>query len=762
MGLSKSSPSNRPSNGQVKLLVRPTAGRMHWGWLSWAALGGGAALMVVVILSGARLIVDPYSPNWLKTAFPGLVNSFEAVPQTRADIRAEMRSQNVTPGNPVAWPNPSQPKIWFYPVIKTNKTSVQEIWVYRTKGDQLQRIEQIAIRPLKESFITTPLVGTASQVASVDSDATLTSVQLMPGKSAAEPWLLLEGQRRYGNTVMRYGQILSYQPHSQRLRRLLNWSSSANQSPRWQTSTSGKQLIVDQTVGLRPNFLLYQLVPSKPPRLQEVSLYRSVYGTDVGTSLYDKALKLAQGAVWSHSLQMMTSAKTALGQGWSPEAQTQLDLIQLHAARTETQTKQTWSSQQQHILAYLIDGQWNKALNTLENNPEIYDSTLKQLERDFDALWRGVTTHLQVHPQDVATQVWGALLVRSRQSPEAGENWLKKKTPSKTALERLQTLEGQYLVHSDINLVEDGMATSGATDTLLTTNSSGRYRSLVGQATAIGTPGDGWLRSQTTPTLLPGQTWYQIDIQLLQDSSGWGRSPLSITAAHFWAESLSLRDQLQLFNNNQSIAGVTVHGVKTTGAGLAFLAVGPKIEGSTLVTTPNSLRWSETLPWQTAPATFTDSADIENHYRPNGLAAPPPLDGYNAAAESPQAGLAAGSQTEPQIEPRTELQSLIADTMRRQLGLTAEQTAQLNPYFQYARIDLMGDTTTEHIFSIGPGLPPELGLIPGKTMIFSNTGSLLYSDVGQQQTLLAMTDKSHERPATLLVRQAGRYRLIGF
>ncbi|MEM9486125.1 MAG: hypothetical protein AAGA83_20810, partial [Cyanobacteria bacterium P01_F01_bin.116] len=403
MGLSKSN----PPTPQVKLLVSSTTGRVPWSLLSWLALGSGAVFLMSVIFSGARLIVDPYSPNWLKTAFPGLVNSFEAAPQTTAEIHAEMRSQEIISGPAIAWPKVDEPKAWFYPILSKDNKSIQALWVYRVRGDQLQRVDQVSIRPMKESFITTPLVGTASQVASVDSDATLTSVKLMPSQSKAAPWLVLEGRRRYGNTVMRYGQILSYQPHSQRLHRLLNWSSPVA-PPQWQTGQpAGQQLVIDQTVGLRPSFLLYQLVPNNPPQLQEISLYRSVYDADLSTSLYDKALKLAQGNVWSHSLQMIQSAKNTLAQDWSPAAQAQLDLIELHSKHTKAQTEQNLSSQQQHILAYLIDGQWDNALTTLEAHPAIYDSTLKRLEREFDALWRGVTTHLQVHPNDQATQIWG-------------------------------------------------------------------------------------------------------------------------------------------------------------------------------------------------------------------------------------------------------------------------------------------------------------------------------------------------------------------
>ena len=720
MGLSK---SNSPT-AQVKLLVRPKSGRIPWSLLSWLALGSGAVLLTIVSLSGAKLIVDPYSPNWLKTVFPGLVNSFEATPQTADEIQAELRSQNVITGQPIPWPKADQPKAWFYPILSQDKKNIRELWVYQVRGNRRQRVDQVSIRPMRESFITTPLVGTASQVASIDSDATLASIRLMSGKS--DPWLLLEGQRRYGNIVMRYGQILSYQPQNQRIHRLLNWSSSVGQPPQWQTSPTGDQLVINQTVGLRPSFLLYQLVPNDPPQLKEISLYSSVYTSDVGTSLYGKALKLAQGAVWSHSLQMMESAKTAIAQDWSIEAEAQLDLIRLHAQRTRAQADQTWSSQQQHVLAYLIDGQWDKALKTLEDQPTVYDATLKRLELDFDSLWRGVTTHLQVHPKDVSTQIWGALLVASRQSPEAGEAWLKKKTSSQPTLERLQALGKP-----------DGTETLpvsqvAATSSLPNTVESGRYLSLIGQATAVDTPGADWLRSQTLPDPLPGQTWYQIDVQLLQDSSGWGLPTAGLTAANFWAESLSLRRQVQLFSNNQLAGGITIYGVKGQNSGLSLLAVGPQVAGPTLVTANNSLRWLPTLPWQTAPALPTAVTEDTVTDTPLTL-----------------------------IPTTPEPDNGIIDTIGQQLGLTSEQTAEVYPYLRYARLDIDADLTPEHIFSMGPGVPAELSLPQGKTLIFSEAGNLLYSDVNQPQSLLAFIGRNAQHPAMLLIEQGDRYSLLG-
>lgn len=732
MGLSKS----RPATTHVKLLVSPTSGRIPWSLFSWLALGSGAALLIAVIVSGARLIVDPYSPNWLKRAFPGLVNSFEAAPQTADDIRTELRSQNLVAGQPLPWPQAERPKAWFYPILNDDGSTIQALWVYRVRGDLLQRVEQVAIAPMKDSFITTPLVGTASQVASVESDAPLSSIKLMPG--ATDPWILLTGQRRYGNTAMAYGQILSYQPHSQRLHRLLNWSSSVGQPPQWR-QTEDRQLVVNQTVGLRPGFLLYQLVPNDPPQLKEVSLYRSVYTSNLSTSLYDKALQLAQGAVWSHSLQMMQSAKKALAQDWSPEAQRQLDLIQLHAEKTKAQTTQTWSSQEQHILTYLIDGQWEQALSALEAAPAIYEATLKRLERDFDALWRGVTVHLKVHPQDVTTQIWGALLVTARQSPAAGEDWLKQKTGSKQTLERLRAV-GRSPVVAAVKRTDTGAPAdqeSAAADALPATTSVGRYVGLVGQASVTTAPDKSWLRSQTLPTPVPGQTWYQIEVQLLQENAGWGTPTASMTAANFWAESQVLRRQMQLFSDRRPVAGVTVHGVKATDTGLSLLAIGPELEGPALVATPNSLQWLTTLPWQTGltPPFISGSDDASTSTDPESTSSP---------ADTP------GSDTR------------MAATLGRQLGLTPEQTAQLYPYLQYTSLDVNGDATPEHLFSIGYGPPPEFNLTPGKSLIFSTTGDLLYSDVGQQQSLLALVGRGREQPVTLLVEQAGRYSVLGF
>ncbi|MEM9266619.1 MAG: hypothetical protein AAGA46_13955, partial [Cyanobacteria bacterium P01_F01_bin.13] len=675
----------------------------------------------------------------------------------------EMRSQGIISGNPIVWPKVDQPKAWFYPILDTDGKSIRELWIYRVQGKQLQHIDQVAVRPMKESFITVPLVGTASQVASVDSNAAPASVRLMPGSSATAPWLLLEGQRRYGNTVMRYGQILSYQADSHRVHRLLNWSSSAGKPPHWQRSEGGdQQLIIDQTVGLRPSFLLYRLVKSDPPKLQEVSLYSSVYESDTANPVYEQALKLAQGAVWSHSLAMMQSAKKALGQDWSSQAEDQLMLIRLHAARTKSQTEQNWSSQQQHILAYLIDGQWDQALGALENKPAIYDSTLKRLDRDFDALWRGITTHLQVHPKDATTHIWGALMVTARRSPEAGEDWLKQKTRSKNTLKRWQALNqpNRNAVESGGEVVNGNPVAHVSTVAAPTTTSQGSYAGMVGQVRAIGTPGDGWLRSQTPSTLIPGQTWYHIEVQLLQDSSGW-RSPTSINAASFWAESLSLRRQVQLFHNQRPVANMTIHGVKAYGTGMALLAVGPQVEAATLAANADGLQWLTTLSWQPPPMLPAVTSNLPDADSPSSEALN--SEALNSGALNSGA-LDSDNPDENAIElsmAAAEPDTSIAATIGHQLGLTLEQTRQVYPHLRHATLDLLGDSTPEQLFSVHHELSPELALTPGKTMIFSTAGELLYSDVNQPQSLLALTAKSTEQPAKLLIEQAGRYTLIG-
>ncbi|MEM6253957.1 MAG: hypothetical protein AAF821_13645 [Cyanobacteria bacterium P01_D01_bin.156] len=726
MGLSKSN----PPNAQVKLLVSPT-GRMPWSWISWFTIAGGSVLLVAVILSGAKLIVDPYSPNWLKQVFPSLTTSFEAPPQTIDEIQAELRSQNLTTASPLAWPNPTKPTAWFYPLLDDDQ-AIRELWVYRVRGQQLQRMDQVTIRPMRESFVTTPLVGTAAQVTSIDSDANVSSVSLIPGVSTTVPWLLLEGQRRYGNTVMRYGQILSYQTSAHRLHQVLKWSSPVEQPLQWYRDQTASLFVIDQTVGLRPNFLVHQLVPNDPPQLKELSVYRSAYDTELETSLYTKALQLAQGAVWSHSLQMMESAKVALAERWLPEAEFQLRLIRFHALQTKAQTEQTWSNQQQHIWTYLIDGQWEDALARLESHPEIYQSILNHLEKDFEPLWRQVTIHLQVHPKDSAAQIWGALLVTARQTSEAGADWLKERPHTQKTLERLQAVGQSQISVADVLPPQAPKATVAVEEVSAGT---GRYLSLVGEATAVAAVGDGWLRSQTLPTPVPGQTWYHIQIHQLQDPSGWQTPLRGTTAANFWAESLSLRRQLQLFKGNQPIGSLAIHGVKENGTQLTLLGIGPKVEGLPLLTTVgNDWQWMALLPWRWLPTpnlsttiSSSNGSDNVNH----------------------------------QEVAQSSSEALMLEALGNHLALTPEQTMQLFSHLLYASRDLVGDSAEEHLFSIGNDVPQELNLTSGKTLILSSTGDLLYSDVNQTQSLLGFTSKSPNQSAVLLIQDASRYQLIG-
>ena len=47
-----------------------------------------------------------------------------------------------------------------------------------------------------------------------------------------------------------------------------------------------------------------------------------------------------------------------------------MDVIRLHSQLTKTQAEKNWASPSQQVLADLIDGRWEKALQVFEASPE--------------------------------------------------------------------------------------------------------------------------------------------------------------------------------------------------------------------------------------------------------------------------------------------------------------------------------------------------------------------------------------------------------
>lgn len=530
-------PSSNQRSG-VKLMVQPAKSTLLSRIAVWLLIAGTAVLVGSVVISGIRLIVDPYSENWLKSAFPTLGPTEAAPVQSLAAIEAEVQAQGLTLGRAVRWPVNNNRTDWIFPVLKRpNSCSLSQtrcattvaLRVYRPdvglNGETLFRlVNEINVQGPEESFVTTPLLGTASQVASVDRPAAIADLTLFETPYDDRPWLMLEGRQTFGTTDIRYGQIFYYNPRAATVSTVLSWTSPTNKTPYFKEldGTGQPEVVVDQTVGLEPKLQGYVFIENDPPQLREISLLTSTYAEPPATSTYEKALQLARSGVWSHALQMMESARATLGKDWTPAAEAQLNLISAHAQVAHEQTERNWSSRRQQMLAYLIDGQWERALSNLEDKPITYQRLLDQLKPDFSRLWRRVQAHLDIHPTDEAAQVWGALLVTARQNPEAAEDWIKEQARPKLSYERFENLliltKGGPSVLDDIALgdVPTGEAIEVAAPI------AARYPRLIGQVQVVTDPGDNWQQFANAPLdTTVDQTWYQVRVQMVGDHRGW-------------------------------------------------------------------------------------------------------------------------------------------------------------------------------------------------------------------------------------------------
>lgn len=794
--------SKGSKSSQVKLLVG--ARRTHflsspfWRLGSWLIICGSAILALHTISSGVRLIIDPYSENWLKTVFPKL-NPTESAPlQTLEEIKASLREQGLISGRPVLWQanqdtntlSSPQSADWIFPVQETRNncqsscTSITELHIYRPQLSSEQSgqdihyrlIQQIRLRRPKESFVTTPLIDTASEVASVDQPAALTQLRLFDNPITESPWILLEGTKTFGNTDIRYGQLLYYNPRSATIHTLISWTSPAGQSPVFRTINRQNQpehlpeqppeLLIDQTVGMEPQWQTFQVRATNPPQVKEISLLNSGFDQPPPSSLYDKALRLARSGVWSHAQQMMQSARTRIGTDWTPEAEAQLRLIDIHAEQTQAQAQRNWSGRQQQLQAYLIDGQWDRALTLLKNNPGYFAALSPQLKRNFERLWKRVQAHLQIHPQDQAAQLWGALLVTARQDANNGKQWLTEQVKAQTQAQTQATFHAfeTILNPPPVEITAAPLAPVAPSPSAATIATSAgasaesetptpiRYRRLLGSAQPIEAPGPNWLTpTASLPRLAPGQRWYRIHLLSLYDNNNWNPasqvtfSGVSNTPESLWQWlGLGINNPLQLVTWTQAtqttVSSLRIVGLQRQGNTLSLLGIGPGLTHSEnsparppLVMTANSVQW------------------------------------INKSVGTPLSALLQSEGGWPRNLP---------NQLETALGLTHNPTdpginptiLALAPFWQTYYLDVTGDSSPELFLSLDLNQVPEAlaqemsiaGTSGPRTLILNSAGKQLYSDLSptfQNNHMIAVVPGSPALPTALLMHQNGNYSL---
>ncbi|OCR01874.1 hypothetical protein BCD67_05095 [Oscillatoriales cyanobacterium USR001] len=416
-------------------------------WAGAGVMGCGAWLSYQLIIDpNATIWINEFLPEWSRLPF---ANNSKSI-QTISQIRSNLQQIGLIPGQLMLLPKEKSsigeaPDL-LVPVMVERRSNasivcknpcrqISEIQIYQPvqipyqgyETEQYYRlISSFAVEGPAESFV----IASHSEI-----DDSQVSNQLLPltnlgafgGNSPSSGvWFNLSGQILRGNKKIPYGQVVHYNPRQIHTMSLLEWTGTNKQIPKWQEISGGgePELAIDHTIGLEPNFTIYQIQPRKfvpnPIQLTPLSLEDPALN-DPG---YKDALRLAKSGLWSPALGMMRALKTKNQKIWSSQAQAQLDLIKFHANITQAQAIASWASPSQQVLAYLIDGRWSEALKVFERAEGNRTEISAMLKSDNGRLWNRVDAALKVNSQNAEAKAWGALIVQAQDGQSAAITWL--------------------------------------------------------------------------------------------------------------------------------------------------------------------------------------------------------------------------------------------------------------------------------------------------------------------------------------------------
>ena len=464
-------PRRHQSQSQKLLLKFLSLPWQKWmiEWIGITLLFGGSSLMAVGTWLSVKLISDPNAmvlfnqmlPQWTQFYISGNKSL-----KTLEEIKSNIKDEGFSPGKTFPLPNTTtnSSSDILVPVMKpiqsraslpceTPCREVLELRVYQSVLSTNQRegskpyfrlVNTLPLQGLAESFVIASTIPQSSNQL-----LPITTVRQFKGKvPAAGIWFTVSGQRLQNNKAIPYGQIINYNPTKNYLSSMLDWKSAAGQAPIWQEMTGGEdpELVVEQTVGLDPDFDIYWIQTRKfilnPIKLEKISIDE----TPIGDRYYQHALRLARNGLWSPAFRLIEPLRKNLidKSKWSKKAQAQFDLIKFHANITEAQAIASWASPSQKVLASLIDGRWQESLNIFENNLSSTYDVAKLLQNDTGCLRKRVDATIRVNREEIHAIAWGSLIVASQKGRRRAMSWLNRQPQiSKEAKERIEKLLDQ-------------------------------------------------------------------------------------------------------------------------------------------------------------------------------------------------------------------------------------------------------------------------------------------------------------------------------
>ena len=447
-------------------------------WTGITLLFGSSSLMAVGAWLSVKLISDPNAivsfnellPQWTQFYISGNKSL-----QTIDQIKYSLKEKGLATGEIFNLPSTTTDtdSDILVPVMKqidsraslpceTPCREVVELRVYQSVLSVNQRegskpyfrlVNTLSLQGPAESFVIASTIESASAPQGSNQPLPMTTVRRFQGKvPAAGVWFSVSGQRLQNNKTIPYGRVVNYNPTKNYLSSMLEWKSAAGQAPIWQEMTGGgdPELVLEQTVGLDPDFDIYQIQPRNfvlnPIELENISLDE----IPIEDKYYKDALRLARSGLWSPALALLQPLREDLIQEdeeasqWPKKAQAQFDLIKFHAKITQAQAIASWASPSQKVLAGLIDGRWQDSLKVFEADvANIYDIG-KMLQNDSGRLRDRVDIALRLNRAEYNAKAWGALIVGSQKGRRRAMSWLNRQPQtSEEGKEKIEKLLDQ-------------------------------------------------------------------------------------------------------------------------------------------------------------------------------------------------------------------------------------------------------------------------------------------------------------------------------
>ena len=443
-------------------------------WAGISLLFGGSGLMAMGAWISVKLISDPNAIVWFNQSLPQWTQfyisgnkSLQTLDQIKDSIKEEgfssgetfsLPSKTANSGSDVLVPIMKQIDSRASLPCETPCRKLVELRVYKSILSVNQRegskpyfrlVNTLPLQGPAESFVISSVIGSVSAPQGSNQPLPVTTVRRFQGKvPTAGVWFSVSGQRLQNNKTIPYGQIVNYNPKKNYLSSMLEWKSAAGQAPIWQemTGEGDPELVVEQTVGLDPDFDIYWVQPRKfilnPIELEKISLEEA----PIEDRYYQDTLRLARNGLWSGAFALIQPLRQDLmdKSQWPEKAQAQFDLIKFHAKITEAQAIASWASPSQKVLAGLIDGRWQESLSVFENNLSSTYDIGKLLQNDTGRLRSRVDAALRVNQAETNAMAWGALIVGSQKGRRRAMSWLKKQPQtSEEAKEKIEKLLDQ-------------------------------------------------------------------------------------------------------------------------------------------------------------------------------------------------------------------------------------------------------------------------------------------------------------------------------